>query len=562
MGTKMTFFLWIGLIICAIPFLSEARQKICLNMVVRNDGATLADCLDSVRHLIDYWVIVDLGSNDQTQRVIMEHLKAIPGELYKRHFVNESYNRTEAFGYAFGKGDYLLLMDGNEKLVFHEESILPLLSKDAYFLMREDLPRLIRGNLEWKWSGSEKISMESAISHTSEFLRTIQSTRLGDLPGSSRVSEKWGVWEKQKICLNMMVKNDRNVIRRCLNSVRSFIDYWVIVDLGSTDGTQQLIQDSLKDIPGELHQRSWTNFAESRTEAFHLAKEKGDYILSMEADDVFEVYPNERMPYLTEDFYFIWWGFSTPKYLQPQLLKGNLAWRWSGRLLESLECDHVPTQSILDMGYFKALSVGGEEPHRDKYLRRAQLLQLELQTKMDPTQFSYSAFCLAENCRAAGLKRAALEWYQKCLKMGGCVSEILWSKLMIGVVQSQLEMPQELILSSYQKAHDFQPQRAEPVFFMAKLYNELQEYQKAYDCLKTYLEMPVVVEADPYIQMDWIKEYGLSFELSICTFFLGKYQECYETCEKILSIKALPGDLESGTQLRRNACLGKMSSCD
>ena len=49
----------------------------------------------------------------------------------------------------------------------------------------------------------------------------------------------------QCICLNMIVKNEAPVIRRCLDSVRSLIDTWVIVDTGSSDGTQQIIRELL-----------------------------------------------------------------------------------------------------------------------------------------------------------------------------------------------------------------------------------------------------------------------------------------------------------------------------
>jgi hypothetical protein len=37
---------------------------------------------------------------------------------------------------------------------------------------------------------------------------------------------------KQSVCLNMIVKNEADVIRRCLDSVRPIIDRWVIVDTG------------------------------------------------------------------------------------------------------------------------------------------------------------------------------------------------------------------------------------------------------------------------------------------------------------------------------------------
>lgn len=57
----------------------------------------------------------------------------------------------------------------------------------------------------------------------------------------------------------MIVKNETHIIRECLESVAPYIDYWVISDTGSTDGTQELITKFFeeKGIPGELHQDEW-----------------------------------------------------------------------------------------------------------------------------------------------------------------------------------------------------------------------------------------------------------------------------------------------------------------
>ena len=48
---------------------------------------------------------------------------------------------------------------------------------------------------------------------------------------------------KKTICLNMIVKNEAHIILETLNSVKKYIDYWVISDTGSTDGTQTVIKE-------------------------------------------------------------------------------------------------------------------------------------------------------------------------------------------------------------------------------------------------------------------------------------------------------------------------------
>ncbi|MGW8881862.1 glycosyltransferase, partial [Streptomyces mirabilis] len=89
---------------------------------------------------------------------------------------------------------------------------------------------------------------------------------------------------KSTVCLNMIVKNEAPVIRRCLESVRPLIDTWVILDTGSTDGTQDVIRDVFSDLPGALHESPWKGYDGSRSEAIDLARAEADYLLFIDAD--------------------------------------------------------------------------------------------------------------------------------------------------------------------------------------------------------------------------------------------------------------------------------------
>src|SRR5712671_3331456 len=102
-----------------------------------------------------------------------------------------------------------------------------------------------------------------------------------------------------RICLNMIVKNESAVIARCLASVKPWVDCWTIVDTGSSDGTQDIVRDAMRGLAGELHERPWRDFGHNRTEALELARGKADYILIIDADNIFCAPENWQWPELT-----------------------------------------------------------------------------------------------------------------------------------------------------------------------------------------------------------------------------------------------------------------------
>ena len=95
---------------------------------------------------------------------------------------------------------------------------------------------------------------------------------------------------QKTICLNMIVKNERHIIRETLDNLTNYIkfSYWVISDTGSTDGTQEFIKEYFreKNIPGELFEDEWQDFAHNRNRAMEHAFDKSDYLFFFDADDL------------------------------------------------------------------------------------------------------------------------------------------------------------------------------------------------------------------------------------------------------------------------------------
>lgn len=84
-----------------------------------------------------------------------------------------------------------------------------------------------------------------------------------------------------KISLCMIVKNEEDVIDRCLNSAKQLVDEIIIVDTGSTDKTKEIV----KKYTNMIYDFNWCNdFSKARNYAFSFAS--GDYIMWLDADDI------------------------------------------------------------------------------------------------------------------------------------------------------------------------------------------------------------------------------------------------------------------------------------
>lgn len=137
----------------------------------------------------------------------------------------------------------------------------------------------------------------------------------------------------KNICLTMIVRNEGHCIKRCLSSVRHLVNSWAIIDTGSTDGTQEIICENMKDIPGALIERPWVDFSTNRNESLALGRVfKPDYFLCIDADEV--AHGNlSSLHWPPMGSVLVDTGFGPPL-PRAVLLRADLAWQFKGRIHE------------------------------------------------------------------------------------------------------------------------------------------------------------------------------------------------------------------------------------
>lgn len=298
----------------------------------------------------------------------------------------------------------------------------------------------------------------------------------------------WVLWflpalclaEPKTVCLNMIVKDEKAVIERCLNSIKPYIDYWVIVDTGSTDGTQGVIEKCLCDVPGELFERKWVNFAHNRNEALELAKGRADYVVFIDADEIFEGDIDKKK--LTEEAYTAQVRVSQDPLLTFErafLVKDGPDWAWEGVLHEHIQ--HAgPFEWKKEPSFVINAEArdGNRAKDAQKHLKDAQVLEKALQQEPENSRY---VFYLAQTYCCLGKYGEAIKSFRKYLTLKDQATEYaFWSCLQIGRIQEQLQEEPEVFIKSYSKAFQLLPTRAEPPYYIGMHFYRQKQYLLAY----------------------------------------------------------------------------------
>ena len=302
---------------------------------------------------------------------------------------------------------------------------------------------------------------------------------------------------KPQMCLNMIVKNEAHIIKETLDSIIKYIDYWVICDTGSTDGTQDLIKAYFKErnIDGILVNHEWKNFGYNRTMAFKEAFNRSDYVWVIDADDL--IIGNFRLPsIMNADLYLLKYGSPDQQnkkktnltYYRAQIFRNTLKWEYKGILHEFAVCvepNYKHTTDKMEGDYFiDSRRLGDRSKDPLKYLKDANLLVEEIENNPKSELIGRNCFYAGQSFRDANDSVNSIKYYKKRIECGGWIEEIYISYMEIGNAMIKLNYDKKDIVEAFINGFKTIPGRAECLYYLSLYHIHKNDIVSAYKACK------------------------------------------------------------------------------
>lgn len=330
------------------------------------------------------------------------------------------------------------------------------------------------------------------------------------------------------ISLCMIVKNEEELLARCLETVKDIVDEINIVDTGSTDKTKEIAAQ----YTDRIFDFEWINsFAAARNESFKYATK--DYILFLDADDVILEKDRAKLKELKEtldpsvDAVSMYYdagtdeyGNVTLRYRRHRLLKREKNYTWHGDCHQYLSVQGKVINSDVCITHKKVRhSVGRTINIYEKKLERGDVFS--------PRDYFYYGNELREN----GHYEKAIESYNKNISMKeGWVEDKIFACIFRADCYRYLnDMSNEL--TSLFESFRFAAPRAEACCRIGYIFQRKREYATA----AFWYELAASQMPDPdrwsFIYIAYYTWYP-HLQLCVCHYNLGDYQKAYEHNEE------------------------------
>ena len=283
--------------------------------------------------------------------------------------------------------------------------------------------------------------------------------------------------------LSMIVKDESHVITRVLNSIYRHIDYWAIVDTGSTDGTQDIIRNFFaeKNIPGELIETPWVDFSTCRNISLEAIEKVTDYGIWIDADEEFIPHDrfNMKIALATNlDTVSIPTKYGGVDYTRKSIWKCGRNFFWAGPIHELLSSTEEKTGGILQGAHVLVRAEGNSwKDIKKKYTEHAIILEKYTETNPDTRWVFY----IAQSWRDASEHEKSFEWYKKRSEMAdGFSEEIFFSLFMMARLAEIMNWEKSKVIGLYNDAHKADPLRGEPIKSLIQYLHRCKDFETSY----------------------------------------------------------------------------------
>ena len=336
------------------------------------------------------------------------------------------------------------------------------------------------------------------------------------------------------ISLCMIVKNEEDVLARCLQSVQGLVDEIVIVDTGSNDRTKEIAAQ----FTDKIFDFTWIDdFAAARN--FSFSKASGDYLLWLDADDVIlkedrerflalkaELDGSQHMIMMKYNIAFDEGGNPTFSYYRERLMLRADQPRWMGAIHEVIPPIGNAIHSEIAITH-KKLHPG--DPHRNLRIFEKLIAKGE---RLDPRQQFYYARELYYHERYGD----AIERFLEFLDGGqGWVENCIDACRLLALCYERTGRPREA-LASLLRSLEYGEPRGEICCELGRSFLERQRYKTAIFWYSLALARTPDERSGAFIQPDC---YGYlpCLQLCVCYDRLGDHKKAREYNEQAAAYK-------------------------
>jgi hypothetical protein len=340
------------------------------------------------------------------------------------------------------------------------------------------------------------------------------------------------------ICLNMIVKNEKHIIKETLDNLTNYIkfSYWVISDTGSTDGTQEFIKEYFreKNIPGELFEDEWQDFAYNRNKAIEHAFNKSDYLFFFDADDL--IHGDFKLPdKLDKDAYKF--KFDTSYSYDKICLINNrekIA-KYVGVLYELLHIykPNFTIELIHGEYHFESRRLGDRSKNPNKYKNDAEVLEKAFNTETTDLGLKYRhAYYCAQSYQDAHLTEKSTEWFKLFLDLPADNQYKYCACDNLGNNYKNLNNMEEAVNYWYKAIHYDRERRETVVKIMEYYFNKSNHFaiNMLYEKMKNYK----LTNPDGRIFLDMTRYHDIDYFNSIASCYIEEWMSGYYSCKNLL----------------------------